>query len=576
MPKRNVARSLPLTLLIVLFSFSLIFGGCSKSDSDSGPSPIVESGTVGDSALESDDESIRSAADIAAGGGDPAIGSDSFGPSTTPAPDNARGTTESLGQRSGTGDSATAPMPPNAPGSFPLAESTPTPAGVPDRSNERALRDDLTADKLSKILEDSDRDMQLIASGRTQLNDPKETSRLMRMMAKIKLEASIKIQSHTDATDKQRGDGMRGHLQSLSHLAAMGDIPSAKALEALANDNLASDEPTIAGDSRIVLIGFAIDALQAGRESAADQAVKLVEGMVENPNSDVPAVLIMARTRQVLSNYGLVDQAARVRQKILSLYGDSSNSVIAQVAADAAGTAKLDPAKRLMAKILGNNKIALARWTEAVQDLATESADMNTVQFLASSALQLEAAGRDSFVEETYSILSERFTEAEAATTMEVNTARKAMEARRDVIGSPMDFTDLPSVDGDTVKADDYEGKIVLMPFWAISVPESLQLVQMLNGIQAKHPDQVSIIGMNLDPQQAPLQEFLLVSDLGFPSYRSVSSPTAEVANPIAARFGLVSMPFVAVFDQFGNVAALDFTGNQLQSIVDRLVNAKK
>jgi hypothetical protein len=31
-------------------------------------------------------------------------------------------------------------------------------------------------------------------------------------------------------------------------------------------------------------------------------------------------------------------------------------------------------------------------------------------------------------------------------------------------------------------------------------------------------------------------------------------------------------MPFVAVFNQEGKVEALDFTGNQLQSVVDRLL----
>jgi hypothetical protein len=111
------------------------------------------------------------------------------------------------------------------------------------------------------------------------------------------------------------------------------------------------------------------------------------------------------------------------------------------------------------------------------------------------------------------------------------------------------------------------------MPFWALSVPESLQIVGRLKEIRNRHPDQVSIVGLNLDPEEAPLREFLAQNDLGFPSYHSVSSSSASVANPVAARFGLVSMPFVAVIDQQGRVAALEFTGRRLDALVDELVN---
>ena len=468
-----------------------------------------------------------------------------------------------------------------SPAGFPLTAQTPGAAGSPEiigtpngesTPGSRSLREDLTTAQLSKFLEDADRDMQLLASGRTQIKDPREASEMMKQLAKLKLQAAIRVQERDDATDKQQVDGMRGQLQALSHLAAMGDPASAKALESLAKDNLGSDQPTIASDSRIVLIGFAIDALRAGEQSAADDVVALIEGMKANPKPDVPAVLMMAEARQALAGYGLIDQAAKVRDKILTLYGNSSDPTIAKVAADAAGTAKFDTTGRLLAAILENENVALSRWTDAVMELTTEAPDMNTVQFLGTAALQLEAAGRNKFVEETFSILSEQFADQTSATATEVSTAKQAMEARRDVIGSNFDFADLKSVDGKGVPESHYQGKVVLMPFWAIVVPESLQIIRQLKEIRDQHPEQVAIVGMNLDPEQAPLREFLAQNELGFPSFRSVSSASQSVANPVAAEFGLVSMPFVAVFNQKGTVEALDFTGTQVGPIVDRLI----
>jgi hypothetical protein len=325
-----------------------------------------------------------------------------------------------------------------------------------------------------------------------------------------------------------------------------------------------------------VLIGLGIDAFQAGDTDAADEIVALIEAMQPNPSADVPAVLVMAEARQMLANYGLIDQAAKVRDKILSLYGNSSDPMIAQVAADAAGTTKFDVTTRLLNAILENDQVAMSRWTEAVSELITKAPEINTVQFLASAALQLEAAGRDAFVEETFRILSEQFNDPQAATTAEVETAKNAMRARRDVIGTDFDFGELPTVAGQSVSPEDHEGKVVLMPFWAIAIPESLQLVRSLKEIRDRYPDQVSIIGVNLDPEQAPLQEFLAANEIGFPSFRSVSSSTESVANPMAARFGLVSLPFVAILDRDGSVAALEFTGRQLAATVEGLVKTSR
>ncbi|MCA9140723.1 MAG: TlpA family protein disulfide reductase, partial [Planctomycetales bacterium] len=500
-------------------------------------------------------------------------------------PDDAERIDGSVNDRSAQTSGAAAPKPPESPTAFELASSPPPGADGPEMigapvaessAGGRTLNDNLTADQLAEFLQYSDRDMQMLASGQSQVTDPAEASKLMRTFALNKHQAAIRLQSHPNATAKQRVDGLRGQLQALSHLSAMGDLASAKALESLARENLGSAEPTIAGDSRIVLIGFAIDALQGGRETAADQIVSLIQGMSASPNQDVPAVLMMAEARQTLANYGLIDHAAKVREKILELYGNSSDATIAQVAADAAGTAKFDPVSRLLAAILKDEQVELSRWTDAVTELATDSPDMNTVQFLGLAALQLESAGRNDFVKATFDILGKTFADAQSATAREIATAREAMEARRSVIGTEMDFDQLPSVDGKGVPRTHYQGKVVLMPFWAVVIPNSLEIIGMLNEIQKEHPDQVAIVGMNLDPEQAPLREFLLKNDLGFPSYRSMSSATADVANPVAARFGLVSFPFVAIFNQDGKVEGLDFTGDQIESIVDRLTSQSK
>ncbi|KAA5540285.1 TlpA family protein disulfide reductase [Roseiconus nitratireducens] len=445
---------------------------------------------------------------------------------------------------------------------------------LPAKLNDRALRDDLTPAELSQFLQDADRDMQLLSSGKTGIKDEVEIAEMMQAIARKKLEASLMLKKHSDASDTQRVEGIRGQLQALSHLAAMGDLPSANALEALAKENLSAEDPSVVMDSRIVLIGFAIDSLQAGQEGAADEIVSLVSDLTQNPSSDIPAVMIMGQARQMLSRYGQIDQAVAVREKLLSLYGNSSNTLVARIAAEAAGVATFDSTDRLLAAILKNENVALARWTDAVLELIDESPDMSAVQYLAGAALRLEAAGRDKFVDETYSILDEQFTDPDAATTREIQLAQDARQARQKVIGRIFDPEGLPSVEGTDIKMKDYRGKVVLMPFWAVSFPTSLQIIPMLKQIRDQHPEKVAIVGMNLDAEGAPLKEFLAEAEMDFPSYRSVSSATENVANPVALQFGLVSMPFVAVLDQESRVVALDFTGETVQKTVRALLGS--
>lgn len=438
--------------------------------------------------------------------------------------------------------------------------------------NRRQLRKDFTPEELIEWLEFCDIDMRNIGSGKTQLKDPVDISRMLEAIAKKKLEASEQLLNHADANEQQKTAGLRGQLQSLSHLASMGDLKSAKALKKLATTNLNSPIPSVAGDSRIVLIGFALDSLRGGSDKAANEVVELVKSMQPTANADIPAVLMLAEARQTLSDYGMIDQAAEIRGMLLELYGNSSDPTVAKIAADAAGTAKFDRARRLLDAILDNDQVAVERWTDVVEELLNDSPDIITVQFLLESSLHLEVFNRPAFVKTTYDLLTENFPPNNSTIANEIEAAKQAMLARQKIIGADFDFTQYPVIVDQDLTSSDYQGKVVLMPFWATQFPVSLQIIPRLMQVQQKAPEQIAIIGMNLDSENSPVREFVAVNKITFPSMRSVSSTTGEVANPVAAEFGLVSMPFVAVIDQKGKVVALDFSGLQLDEIVEDLL----
>ncbi len=493
------------------------------------------------------------------------------------APSHSGALTES--RRSTSSDVASDPETTASGDSEPDSEETktfepPFSIAAPDTETEpsRQLRADLSPKELVQFLAGADKDMQIIVTGKSGITDEKKARDTLVQIVKMKLEASRRLADHPESTDEQRVEGARGELQSMSHLAALGDLKVANELEKLAKENLDSPDTALVADSRLVLIGFAIESLQNGDPDSADRIVEYVQQIADaETRPDVPAMMVMGEARHTLANYGHTDHARRVRDLIIELFADSPNPEVAQMAAQLAGNVRFDAIDTLRGKIVDGETVAPDRWRDAVETLIQESSDLQTVQYLAGAALEFESTGQSELAESTYEIMSTRFNTAGAATTREVELARAAYQARKDVIGKEFD-PDLPRLDGSPLDLPDFRGQVVLMPFWAMNFPESLQLIPLLESIADSNPGDVAIVGVNLDVEGAPADQFAVQNGFAFPSFRAESSATAEVANQVAAEFGMVSMPFVAILDKKGHVAAINFTGRDLEAAVEDLI----
>ncbi|MGB0595682.1 MAG: TlpA family protein disulfide reductase [Rubripirellula sp.] len=431
------------------------------------------------------------------------------------------------------------------------------------------LRADLSPQQLLEFLAAADGDMQLIHSGKSGIEDPQEARRTLVHIVKMKLDASRRLASNEEVDDRTRSEGARGELQSLSHLAALGNLKAAEELEALALSRLESDDPQLVADSRLVLIGFAIESLQNGGEDAVDRLVRYSDQIATTSDSpDVAAMMAMGQARESLARYGHDREARIVRDRIIELFADSSEPQIAEMAARLAGSVRFDVIDQLLSQAIEGETVNRNDWESAVGTLIDESADLQTVQYLSGAALELEGCGQDDLATATYALMAGRFLEPSAATTQEVTMANEAHQARKDVVGRVFD-PDLDSVDGSPLSLTEFRGKVVLVPFWAMNFPQSLQVLPQLRDVAAKYPEQVAIIGVNMDGEGARVAEFAKASKLEFRSFRS----TNESTNQLVTQFGVVSMPFTAILDKEGQVVELDFTGKKLQGVIDQLLS---
>ena len=433
----------------------------------------------------------------------------------------------------------------------------------------RQLRDGMTPSELVQFLAMTDEDMEWIHSNRAEIVDPRDARRTLLQIIDMKLQASRQLAGHPSATEAQRSSGKRGELQALSHKSSLSDVKAAEELEELAKANMDSGDPRLVADSRLVLIGFAIESLQNGDERAAENIVQYTDQIASSDSAaDVPALIVMGQAKQMLDSYGHKQLAKTVRNSIVAKFGDSKNPDVASMAAQFAGNVLLDDVDKIREQILKGESISIDQWIQSVETLIDESADIQTVSYLAGAAVDFEANGLLPFADATLKTLQARFNQPQAATTREVQTAIDAMVARQQIIGKTFD-PDLPSTDGASLRLADYRGKVVLVPFWAIGIPTSLQAIPILQSVRDANPETVAIVGVNLDPHDAPVQEFLQTNKILFPSY----SLAADQASTIPKDFGVVSMPFVVILDKQGKVAAIQLSDKNLTETVLRLVS---
>lgn len=459
----------------------------------------------------------------------------------------------------------------------------------------KQLANDLKPEQLRTFLSEADIEMRMITSGQSGIEDSATAFGELKRIATWKREASRRLIEHADATEKEKAIGRRGELQSLSHLASLGDLKAAESLQLLAESLQEDSDPEVRSDSQLVLIGFAIEDLRNGKSDAPSRVVSQIDRLLQASSSpDAATLMVMGQAKDALLQFEHVEEASRVRAMILEEFVESGEAIagesdamggLVDMARQIAGpsfqiseaTARV---QNLMETFIteasentdpSDSAVSINEWKAAIESLADEQPDLLTTQFLAGASLEAETVGRLDLSEATYQVLDDKFASMQDDRGSEARTALQARDNREKIIGKTFD-PDLPSTKGDELSMDNYRGKVVLMPFWSAAFADSLLVVDNLQKIARQYPEKVAIVGMNLDVQSTDVPAFESRNKISFPSFRSVSDPEASVANSVAYRFGVVSLLFVAVIDQEGKVAAIEFSGRDLTPVVENLL----
>ncbi|MCA8996953.1 MAG: redoxin domain-containing protein [Planctomycetaceae bacterium] len=125
------------------------------------------------------------------------------------------------------------------------------------------------------------------------------------------------------------------------------------------------------------------------------------------------------------------------------------------------------------------------------------------------------------------------------------------------------------ALQGGTIDLSAYQGKVTAVIFWATwCKPCTEDLPQILELYRKYRPDGFEIVGINLDAEGAPIQQY--IDNFKIPWYHIHEDGGLE-SRP-AIEFGVISLPTMFLVDRSGTVVSSSATVDDLKKLVPELV----
>lgn len=137
--------------------------------------------------------------------------------------------------------------------------------------------------------------------------------------------------------------------------------------------------------------------------------------------------------------------------------------------------------------------------------------------------------------EKGYATLRDLFPQSPQAAQAEGATRRLALAGKQIQLAGP-------TIDGGYFKIDDYEGKSVLVVFWATSARSFLDQLPELQALLATRKN-LRVVGINFDPEEPPVDAFLEEHELAWTQVFHSDPQQRSWNSPIATYYGIHTVP---------------------------------
>ena len=385
----------------------------------------------------------------------------------------------------------------------------------------------------------------------------------------------------TESQEKKvRLTATQAKLDAMRALARLGDPKASKELNGFARTVAQDPEPEIANLGRLMLFGMSLETLAGGEMTDVQPLLAELKKLVaDQPNA--PGVFLLARqAAMMLQQLKHKDAAAEAYQAVGNAYKDSQDPQIAaevrsmlEQAAVQALEAELDLDGKLRSLLTSQPNSAQPVLDVLKALLGGPSPGGYALTVVSQVAQLLEISGNYKEATEAFTLLENTYKNHADPALAKQATARADNGRRRSaLIGQPF-VVEGVQADGSPFDWGKYQGKVVLVDFWATWCGPCLQEIPNIDANYKKYKAKgFEVVGVNLDDDPQAVVRFLEVQPLPWTTVLSADDKARGFDHPLAVKCGIDAIPFIVLVDRDGKVNALHVRGEKLEQKLAQLL----